>query len=103
MQHARNFLVIERLGQNRQMRWDDWDVEFSRALFYEQLVSAWFRWRKKNSFRRIRRVFQTFIAAVDADERLNFVVIWREIFVVVGPVNSEAVTAARFEIIRPHA
>src|SRR5215468_2553130 len=102
MQHARNFLMIERLRQNRQMRWDDRNVQSGTAFFYEQLVSAWFGWQKKNSVRRIRRVFEAFVAAINADESLDFVIVRREIFIAVRPVNSEAITTAWFEIVWSH-
>src|SRR5689334_25445074 len=79
MQHARNFLMIESLCQNGQMRGNNWNVESRGALFYEQLVCARFGWRKENSVGRIGRVFQSFIAAVHADESLDFVVVRREV------------------------
>ena len=67
----------------------------------EQFTGAHLRRRQQTTGRRIRRVFQSFIRAVDTDQHLGLVIVRREILVGHRPVEAEPVSRVRLKIIGP--
>ena len=59
--------------------------------------------RQQHAVGRIRRVLHAVVRAVHADQHLDLVVVRREILVVHGPVEAEAVARVRLEVVRPIA
>ncbi len=95
--------MIQAASEDGQVGRNDRYSEFRAMLPGEQFVGAGLGRRKQNAGRGIWRVLQTFICSVNANQRLGFVIIRSQIFVIDRPVDSRAIPAAGFEIVRAHS
>ena len=89
---------VVRLGQDRQPRRDDRDVQLLGRLLDQQLVAARPGRRQKNAVRLVRQVL---LRAEDADQPIDLVVVRLQIVVGDRPVVAQAVERAAPEIVRP--
>ena len=88
---------VVRLGQDRQPRRDDRDVQLLGRLLDQQLVAARRGRRQKNAVRLVRQVLRR---SEDADQPIDLVVVRLQIVVGDRPVVAQAVERAAPEIVR---
>src|SRR6202034_981678 len=81
MQACRGSSEIERLSQHRAVSRYYRHSQALGSLRDQEVADQGLRRRQQASGRGVRRVLQTLVAAVDADQQLNLVVIRREVLI----------------------
>ena len=99
MQARRIALVIERAGEHRAVAGDHGYPEAPGALLHQPITYQWRGRRQQTAGRGVRCVLEPLVAAIDSDQQLHLVVVRCEILVRDGPVESQAIAAARLEIV----
>src|SRR5579859_6718238 len=92
--------AIHGARQNGQPRRNTSNPDFVAGFLNDQIGAAWFRRREEDTVGSARNVF---VRAEDADVRLHFVVIRREVVVSNWPIVAQAVARAGFEVDRCEA
>src|SRR4029078_6824268 len=68
MKQAGQFVVVEAPAKDREVRRNDRDSEFGAMFLSEEFVPTRFWRRQENARGRVGRIFEAFVAAVDADQ-----------------------------------
>ena len=86
MQACRRSSEIERLSEYRAVSRYHRYTQALRSLRDQKVADQGFRRRQQASGRGIRRILQSLVAAVHADQQLDLVVIRREVLIADGPI-----------------